>query len=203
MRFQLNEEGRQRAQRGFEELGFQTDAVSIAKTYFDFDVSRWQTNDKNLVKKYGIECFLGHWIPRLAVDNCNDENVRFNQFKTALFDKLAEEKDSMLENILLDYDLLTKARVIDAPEADPTCTFLYRIDALRKDDVQLYRIRSDRHVFEFPYDLADTEAIRETYDDLLHSAERRRKRNMAMHALLEADAERSLEPLHVLAAAEG
>ena len=202
VRFQLSVEGRQRAQGGFEELGFQTDAVSIAKTYFSFDLARWQTNDRNLIKKYGIECFLGHWVPKSVVDADEEGNSRFKQFKTTLFDELDSKMESILQNILRDYDLLTEEGVIDAPEADPARTFGEKIKALRNDDVQLYRIWSGRHYFEFPYDLADVKKIRETYDDVLQSVRRRKIRNRAMSAVLEADAERSLKPLQVLVAAE-
>ena len=202
VRFQLNEEGRQRAQGGFEELGFQTDAVSIAKTYFRFDLSRWQMNDRNLIKKYGIECFLGHWVPKSVVDADEEGNEHFKKFKTALYDELDLRMESILQDILRDYDLLTEEGVIDAPEADPARTFGDKIEALRKDYVQLYRIWSGRHYFEFPYDLADVKKIRETYDDVLQSVRRRKIKNRAMSAVLKADDERSLEPLQVLIAGE-
>ena len=145
VRFQLNEEGQIRAQGGFEDLGFQTDAVSIAKTYFDFDVSDWQSNDINLVRNYGIECFLGHWIPKPVVNEHEEGDERFKQFKARLFEKLDSKLESILLNLLGDYDLLIKEGVIDAPETDPAQTFRDRLGALRKDDVQLYRIWSGRY----------------------------------------------------------
>ena len=62
VRFRLNEEGRRRAQEGIDTPGFQMEAATIAKSYFDFNLQGWQPNDRNLVRNFGIECFLGHWI---------------------------------------------------------------------------------------------------------------------------------------------
>lgn len=88
--------------------------------------------------------------------------------------------------------------IIDEPETDPAQSFRDRIASLRNDRDQLYRIWSGRHFFEFPYDLSDTEAIQETFEDILRTARRRRRRNRSMNAVLEAEVSRSLEPLQDL-----
>lgn len=202
VRFELNEKSRQRAQLGLEGTGFETDAVSIAKKYFDFDVSRWQANDNNLIRNYGIECFLGHWIPKPVVNEVQVGDGRFKQFETALSEKFDSKKDSMLQGISRDRDLLIDMGLIDEPEVDPGQAFVERFDSLKNDGVQLPRIWSGRHHLEFPYDLADVNAIQDTYRDLKRSVERRKHKNKAMNALLEAESKRSLEPLRLMVAAE-
>jgi hypothetical protein len=198
VRYHLNEAGRQRAQEGIETPGFQVDAASIAKPYFDFDLQGWQLNDKDLMRNYGVECFLGHWIPKSVVRDDEESNERFSKFKTKLFKKLSKKMDRLRQDILQDYESLTKEGIIDKQEADPTQAFQERIEALRNDDDQLYRILSGRHFFEFPYDLGDVEAIRETLDDILRTARRRKRRNKTMNALLEAEEYWTLEPFQTL-----
>ena len=172
--------------------------ASIAKPYFDFDLQRWQSNDKDLVRNYGIECFLGHWIPNSVVGDDEENNERFSKFKTKLFKKLDERMDGICRDIRQDYESLTQEGIIEAQDADPTQAFKERIEALRNDGAQLYRIWSGRRFFEFPYDLGDVEAIKETFDDILRTARRRKRRNKAMNAILEAEKRWTLEPLQTL-----
>ena len=195
VRYHLNEKGRQRTQEGIETPGFQTDAASIAKPYFDFDLQDWQSNDKDLVKNHGVECFLGHWIPKPVVHKNEENNERLSKFKTKLFKKLDKRMDRISRNILKDYESLIQEGIIDEHDVDPIQAFGERIEALRNDGDQLYRIWSGRRFFEFPYDLGDVKAIEETYDDILRTVRRRKKRNKAMKAILEAEEHRTLEPL--------
>lgn len=93
-RFRLNEEGRQRAQEGIGTPGFQMDTATIAKSYFDFDIQGWQPSDRHLVRNFGVECFLGHWIPKSVFEGDEENNERFDQFKSALFEELESTMDS-------------------------------------------------------------------------------------------------------------
>ena len=93
-RFRLNEEGRQRAQEGIDTPGFQMETATIAKSYFDFDLQGWQPSDRNLVRNFGIECFLGHWIPKSVFEGDEENNERFDQFRSALFEELESTMDS-------------------------------------------------------------------------------------------------------------
>ena len=197
-RFRLNKEGRQRAQEGIGTPGFQVETATIAKSYFDFDLQGWQPNDRNLIRNFGIECFLGHWIPRSVFEGDEENNERFDQFRSALFKELESTMDSNCQEILQDCDSLIDEGIIDEPETDPAESFRDRIASLRNDRDQLYRIWSGRHFFEFPYDLSEAEAIQETFEDILRTARRRKHRNRSMKAVLEAEESRSLEPLQDL-----
>ena len=198
VRYQLNAEGRQRAQEGIATPGFRLEAASIGKSYFDFDVQPWRPHDDNLVKNWGIETFLGHWIPKSVIHDATENNELFNRFREALFNNLDSKMDSMCRRILQDYDSLIHEGIIDAPEADPTQSFRERLEALGNDDDQLYRIWSGRHFFDFPYDVSEVQSIQETFEDLLRSVHRRQRRNKTMKAVLEAEQGRTLEPLRTL-----
>lgn len=195
VRFRLNEEGRQRAQEGINTPGFQMEAATIAKSYFDFNLQHWQPNDRNLVRNFGIECFLGHWIPKSVLKDDEGNNERFKKFKSALFKKLKSTMDSDCREILQDFDSLIQEGIIDKPETDPAQSFRDRIASLRNDRDQLYRIWSGRHFFEFPYDLGDVDAIQETFEDILRTARQRKRRNRSMNAVLEAEMTKTLGPL--------
>lgn len=200
VRYHLNEAGRQRAQEGIPNPRFQMDTASISnrEPYLKFDLQVYQSHDKDLVPNYGIECFLGRWIPKSVVGDDKKSNERFSEFKTKLFKKLDKRMDRICRGILQDYESLTWEGIIDEQEADPTQAFQERIEALRNDGDQLYRIWSGREFFEFPYDLGDVEAIRETFDDILRTVRRRKHKNKTMKALLEAEECGSLEPLQTL-----
>ena len=206
VRYHLNEEGRRRAHEGIETPGFQMDVASIGKRYVKdkhFKPQDWrQSNGEGLVKNYGIECSLGHWIPKPAVGKEKSKNKRFRKFKTELFKMLDSRMKRIRRKILRDYERLNQEGIIDVQDADPTQTFQDRIEALRNDDDQLYRIWSERSFFEFPYDPGMVEKIQETFDDILLTARRRKRRNTSMRAVLEAEQHWTLEPLQTLLPAD-
>ena len=200
VRHQLNEEGRRRVREGspeeIERLGFQMDVASISRSYFDFNLQDWRRpDDGSLVKNFGIECFLGHWIPKSIVDDGKEKNKKFKKFKIAMFDDLDSKMKRICRDINEHYESLISDGIIDKREISPTRAFQDRTEALRKDKVQLYRIWSGRHFFDFPYDLENVEAIRDTFDDLVDTARRSKKRNRIKRAVLEAVIRRTLKPL--------
>ena len=113
---------------------------------------------------------------------------------------LDSETDSAYEDIQQDYESLVRAGVLDEQDTDPIEAFRGRIGSLRYDGDQLYRIWSRRHCFAFPYDLADVDAIHDTFADVLRIAFRRRRRNQSMNAILAAQELLTLEPLQALRA---
>ena len=204
VRYHLNEEGRRLAQEGIRIKipGFQMAPASIGKRYvkdkhFKLQDGR-QSNGKGLIRNYGIECSLGHWIPKSVVGKEKNQNKRFRKFKTGLFKMLDSKMKRICRKILRDYEYLNQQGIIDVQDVNPTQTFLDRIEALRNDNDQLYRIWSGRSFFEFPYDPGKVEKIQETFDDILLTARRRRHKNTSMRAVVEAEQRWTLEPLQTL-----
>ena len=205
VRSRLNEEARQLArERIATPGGFEMDSASISKSYFgaEFRLQDRRLNDKNLVKKYGIECFLGHWIPKSVVDYRVERNERFEEFKTALFNSLDSKMDRIRGEIKEDYESLKTEEIIDELDVHPLQGFRERSGALREDDVQLGRIWSGRYFFEYPYDLGDVKAIEDTFNDIWATIRQKKRRNRAMHSVLEAWENRNLEPLENLPLAD-
>ncbi|MCY4140871.1 MAG: phospholipase D-like domain-containing protein [Rhodobacteraceae bacterium] len=113
VRYRLNDVGRQQAAAGVDVAGFQVEAATISKSYFvDFDPQAWRPNDRNLVLNFGIECFLGHWIPKSVFESNEDNKEPFNQFKSALFEELELAMDAKCREILEDYDELRHVGII-------------------------------------------------------------------------------------------
>ena len=202
VRYRLNEEGRHRAQQAIDTLGFQMDAASIAKVYFKFDLQVFQPQDKSLIKKFGVECFLGHWIPKIVVKNDEENNKYFDDFQTALSQGLESKLDDVCQSIVEDYSSLVRDGIIDKQDADPNVAFRKKINDLTKDSVQLYRIWSGRQFFELPYDVSDVKAIHQTFEDIMRTCRQRKRKNKSMKAVLEAERRWSLEPLRTLLSAE-
>ena len=68
IKYNLSRKSKDIQQQDFEELGiptgFETETSTISKKYFDFDINTYRPDGyRDLRKNYGIECYLGHWIP--------------------------------------------------------------------------------------------------------------------------------------------
>ena len=198
VRYLLNEKGRQLAQAQADLHGFEIETATIAKTYFNFDVRRWRPKDDRLTEKFGIECFLGRWVPKSVFRGDEKTGKQLKRFKRALFKELNTRMVVIQREILDDYEALVQDEIVDELDTKPTTRFRERIETLRTDDDLLYRIWSGRYFFELPYDIGDTEGIAETYEDILLTSNLRKSKNKTMKAVIEADKERDLAPLKAL-----
>lgn len=197
-RYRLNEEGKRRAKEGINTPGFQMEAATIAKSYFAFDLTSWRPADKGLIRKFGIECFLGHWIPKSALEGDAEDNELFDRFRSALFAQLKSKMESICREILQDCNRLIEEGIIDKPDADPALSFQGKVASLKDDPDKLRRIWSGRSFFQLPYDPGDVDRIEETFDDILLTALGSRRKNRSMRAFLNAEEEKTLEPLQYL-----
>ena len=70
VRYQLNENGRRRiGDDSFRQAGFNIEAATISKMYFNFDYEPPHLEgSKNLTRNYGIETYLGYWMPTSAIE---------------------------------------------------------------------------------------------------------------------------------------
>ena len=202
VRYQLNEEGRRAARTQADLRGFEAEAVTIAKTYFSFDVSSWRPVDDRLTRKFGIECFLGRWVPKSAFRGNEKAEERLKKFKRALFDELDARMSALQREILADYEAFIEDGIVDELDTEPTRKFDEGIEAMRTGDDLLYRVLSGRYFFELPYDIGDAEGIAETFEDILLTINLRKKRNKTMKAVIKAVETRDLAPLEALSDAD-
>lgn len=202
VRYQLNEEGRRTARTQADLRGFEAEAVTIAKTYFNFDVSSWRPADDHLTTKFGIECFLGRWVPKSVFRGNEKAEEQLEKFRRALFDELNARMSKLEREILGDYEAFIQDGIIDELNTGPISKFHRHIEDLKTDDDLLYRILSGRYFFELPYDIGNTEGIDETYEDILLTVKLSKKKNKSMKAVIQADESRDLAPLEALSDAD-
>ena len=189
-RYDLNEKGRERLQDSrFRELGFDTDAATLSKRYINLEMieNTRPVEDSGLVRNYGIECHLGHWIPKTKVVASDADERSFQQFRK----KLLMELRSQIQNphveraISRDYDSLVELDVLDLEyDAHPYSGLVEKIDALEEEESEerLRRYWTGRTFFEFPYDCNDGQGIERVYDDFMDTIGQRKRKNRSMKA---------------------
>ena len=196
VRYDLSEEGKKRSQGDplFQETGFEMAAATISKQYFEFDINH--PLDSNLIKNYGIETFLGHWLPRAALPDQDDDNA-FQRFKDELFTALDDQILVICNEINCDYLSLKNGHFIKS-EDSPAERFKDKVNELKENDDKLYRIWCQREFFDLPYDISNRERIRYTFLSLIETLKKQKKWNKSMHAVNEAREQLSLNPLYEL-----
>ena len=203
VQYHLNDKGRRDTRTPTDLRGFGVEAATIAKSYFEFDVRRWRPVDDGLTTGYGIECFLGRWVPKTVLRGNEKTKKQIKKFKRTLFGKLDKEMSAIQKTISQDYKAFIQDGIIDELDTKPTTRFRGRVEALRTDDDLLDRIWSGRYFFELPYDIGDTQEIAETYEDILLTSNLSKRKNKTMKAIIEADEARDLAPLEALSDADG
>ena len=198
VRYQLNEKGKQDTRTPTDLRGFGVETASIAKSYFDFNVRHWRPEGDRLTKEYGIECFLGRWVPKSVLRGNEQTEEQLKNFRRKLFNKLDAEMNELQETISEDYEAFIRDGIVDKLDTEPTTRFRERVNALKADDDLLYRVWSGRYFFELPYDIGDTEEIADTYKDILLTINLSKKRNRTMKAVTKAVETSGLAPLEAL-----
>ena len=190
IKYSLSHETLIRQQQGFEDLGipagFETETSTISKRYFDFDISPYRpTGYRNLKKKYGIECYLGHWIPKIIVPSL--ENEQFMRFKTELFCQIRDRLESITLEIRNDYNMLADEDIIETgvDNGKPSESFIRKVDELEEDDNRLLRIWSQLEFNDLPYDRNDTQGIEQIYDNIITTIELSKRKNSTKRAVNE------------------
>ena len=191
VRYDLNEKGRERLQDSrFRELGFDTDSATLSKRYINLEVieGTHPVDDSGLVRNYGIECHLGHWIPKTKVVASDADERSFQQFRKNLLLDLRNQiqKPDVERAISRDYDSLVELEVIDVEyNSHPYHGLVEKIDALeeKESEERLRRFWTGRTFFELPYDRNDGQGIERVYDDFMDTIRQRKRKNRSMKAL--------------------
>ncbi len=196
IKYDLNEEGRNRTKGDplFQETGFVIAAASISKQYFDFTIPH--PVERNLIKKYGIETFLGHWLPYAVLPDMVGDS-EFQRFREKLLTALSKKMPDICEAINRDYQQLERSGLIDGNKA-PAERFREKIIELEENNDKLYRIWSKREFFPLPYDISNRERIRDTFISLTDTIDKQKSWNKSMYAVNRARQELSLAPLRQL-----
>ncbi len=187
VRYYLNDNGKERiSDSAFSKAGFSIETATISKRYFNFDYNPPHLDKtETLTRQYGIETYLGYWIPYEAAESLIDQN-EFDKFKKKLEQQLIEQLSHIKENIQEDLEFLCAEKVIDKPESNIPESFEDKTKKLLDNDFKLKRIFSKYEAFQLPYDISQKDEIEGLFDEMLDLIESRKNKNTSMKAFLRA-----------------
>ena len=194
IRYRLSDNGKSRiTDQSLEVAGFNIETATVSKRYFRFDyVPEHLDNTENLLRNYGIETYLGHWLPYSVSESMLDTDA-LNTFKERLMSEIKRQGVEIETNITQDYQYLLNEGLIEEPEVNPVKSFKKKIDGLTKNELKLKRIYSKYEVFYLPFDIKQKEDIVYLFDEMINVSECRKRKNRTMKALLESYATFSIE----------
>ena len=186
IRYKLNKNGKGKVgDPDLELMGFNIETATISKRYFIFDyVPSHLVDSENLTRNYGIETYLGFWLPNDALETLFDKKG-FKGFKARIFKALDEQLNEIKTQILKDLEYLKNEDFIESVDSDPVKLFERKIDELKDNDLKLKNIFSKYEIFELPYDLRRKDEIEELFHEMVTLCESRKK-NLTMKAFLNA-----------------
>jgi NgoFVII restriction endonuclease len=185
VRYQLNENGKSKIGDDlFKNVGFNIETATISKRYFDFDYEPAHLeNTETLRRRFGIETYLGHWIPNSALDKLLYQKG-FDEFCIRLENELAKQLPLIKEKMLADLFHLEENDLIIESENDPFESFEAKVEALLSNKIKLQRIFSKYEVFQLPYDLSQKHEIEEFFDQMQSLCESRKQKNITQKAFI-------------------
>ena len=173
--------------------GFNIETATVSKRYFRFDyVPEHLDNTENLLRNYGIETYLGHWLPHSVSESMFDANA-LDIFKERLFSEIDKQGNEIERNIQKDYEYLLQEGLIEEPEINPVDSFKSKLDSLTNNKLKLKRIYSKYELFYLPFDIQQKDDILYLFDEMIDVAESRKRKNRTMKAFLESYAAFSIE----------
>lgn len=187
VRYTLNESGKEKiGDPVFKDRGFNVETATISKRYFQFDYEPPHLEDtENLRKNYGIETFLGHWVPRSALASLlGKEGIE--KFKDELFSAIDQQSARIKQQIQEDMEYLVSVGIVEKGDSSSIEIFDRKIQDLRDNECKIMRIFSKYEVFDLPYDVQEKEKIENLFDDIIALCESSKKRNAAKKGFLNA-----------------
>jgi hypothetical protein len=180
-------------------LGFNVDAASIGKRYFDFEYEPLHLEGhENLIRNFGIETYLGHWVPSSSIKTLfNDAD--YDKFSKKISEYWLKEKFALIKKINDDFDELLQLDYVDKPENSPGDAFESKVNDFLKNDMKLYRAYAKFEFYDLPYDISQDDYILSLDEEIRDFITSRVKKNKAMKAYEEAIFSSSLTPIQDLA----
>lgn len=194
IRYWLSNSGKSRlTDQSLEVAGFNIETATVSKRYFRFDyVPNHLENTENLLRNYGIETYLGHWLPSSVSDSMFDMDALDN-FKNNLFTEIKLQRDEIKEKIQQDYDYLLQESLIEEKEESPVDSFCKKLESLSSNELKLKRIYSKYELFYLPFDIQQKDEILYLFDEIIDVSESRKRKNRTMKAFLESYVAFSIE----------
>jgi hypothetical protein len=178
------------------ELGFELSQASISKSYLNFSYNPpLSENIKNLKKNFGIETYLGYWVPISVINRCFG-NEEFEKFKRSLFKAIEEQQKLIVASIKKDYETLCKLELIEKLNTHPEESFLKKVEKLKDKKTKLWRLYYRYELIELPYDFSQHEEIEELYNNFIETCEAKSS-NYTIRAVYRAINAKNLGPINI------
>ena len=200
----LSSKGRQ-AESGdpaLKQTGFSHDSQTASQQYLKFHPSKAQTLKlANFRGKYGVECRLGHWVPRLAVKNLLDP-VQYKAVRDQFKQYVESNLDTQLRKVQDDYEFLLEKESIEEAQISPAQSLRDKIygrrGLLRSKNGRIERLLLPLEDFELPYDPQDIESIDALADEITEVAISKKRQKTGVKAWLAGHNQRSVTALRTV-----
>ena len=144
VKYQLSDYGRDRIDGDdiFKKAGFNVDSATISKRYFKFNFeSPHLEKNENLIRNFGIETYLGHWVANSALEEIFESDM-FDEFCNYLKEEIYLQLDGMEKEIEKDTNYLKLEKMIDESDSNFFQSLKSKTDTLLKNKEKLKRIFS-------------------------------------------------------------
>jgi hypothetical protein len=207
------------------QLGFNIDAATISKNYFNFSFEpRGDSEVNSLIRNYGIETYLGYWIPKVIFDRFATQKstkLGFSDFLRKIKGAWKKQKDSIGSEIENDFSQLKKDGLLELPKRgsehyNPFEKLSKKIDGegeiiksaddpdagLLNNKRKLERIFLKLSEIDFPFDISNSKEINDIFEDINYTIESKNRKNRAMYAFILAVEEVNIDALRTLSEIE-
>jgi len=179
-------------------LGFNVDAASIGKRYFDFEYEPLHLKGlENLIRNFGVETYLGHWIPSSTIKTLFSDSD-YNNFSNKISKYWTKEKSKLINKVNDDFDKLFNLGYVDKRETSPGDAFEVKVNDLLNNEMKLYRAYAKFEFYNLPYDISQDDYILSLDEEIQDFIASRVKKNKAMKAYEEAISSSTLAPVQEL-----
>ena len=185
-------------------LGFNAEAVTISKNYFEFSFEpRGDLEVNSLIKNYGIETYLGHWVPKVIFDKFATRastKLSLKEFVENLVKAWKDQQSSIESKIEDDFRQMKEEGLLELPKRSPEAykpfeNLKQRIGVrinnkssvnnptgLINNDKKLRRIFLKMAEVDLPFDISNSKDISDIFDDINYTIESKKKMNRSMYA---------------------
>lgn len=206
--YNLSEKGKKEIKNKDSLIGrleFNIDAATISKNYFDFSFEpRGDSEVNSLIRNYGIETYLGYWIPKVIFDRFATQKstkLGFLDFLREIKNAWDKQKNSIGIKIENDFSQLKWDGLLELPKRgteqyNPFEKLSIKIDGdggiiksaddpgagLLNNKRKLERIFLKLSEIDFPFDISNSKEINDIFDDIKDTIELKHRKNRAMYA---------------------
>jgi hypothetical protein len=188
VKYKLSELGMERTKTdpAFLQRGFNMESLSVSKNYIDFNVADYLSDDfKKMKRNYGIECHLGHWIPKDLYEKFSGQVKGFEKFKSEFKSYFNNNNVLQISKIISEeYRALLRDGIIEKSVKKPQNMFSSKVKELVDSEVKLLRIFTKIENYDLPYDISDASNIKGLFEEITNFSNSKKRKNYGVRAWL-------------------